>query len=115
MPSVIFLIKEVMVDARHAPMGIFQVSYLLGLRVMNSLSDLIEYQTTVNSLDLHSSIGIPNVAFSRNCVPDQMEFRGTDIAQISRKQSKPDNHGHENGIESTRAGRMLSKDNKSQP
>ncbi|GJU31638.1 hypothetical protein Tco_1175227 [Tanacetum coccineum] len=34
---------------------------------------------------------------------------GTDIAKISRKRSKPDNHGHENGIENTRAGRMLSK------
>ncbi|GJY32313.1 putative ribonuclease H-like domain-containing protein, partial [Tanacetum coccineum] len=34
---------------------------------------------------------------------------GTDIAKISRKQSKPDNHEHRNGIENTRAGRMLSK------
>ncbi|GJZ18582.1 putative reverse transcriptase domain-containing protein [Tanacetum coccineum] len=33
----------------------------------------------------------------------------TDIAKISRKRSKPDNHGHENGIENIRAGRMLSK------
>ncbi|GJU69835.1 hypothetical protein Tco_1256094 [Tanacetum coccineum] len=34
---------------------------------------------------------------------------GTDIAKISRKRSKPDNHGHGNGIENIRAGRMLSK------
>ncbi|GJT21407.1 hypothetical protein Tco_0891344 [Tanacetum coccineum] len=34
---------------------------------------------------------------------------GTDIAKISRKLSKPDKHGHGNGIENTRAGRMLSK------
>ncbi|GJT85929.1 reverse transcriptase domain-containing protein, partial [Tanacetum coccineum] len=34
---------------------------------------------------------------------------GTDIAKISRKRSKPDKHGHGNGIENTRAGRMLSK------
>ncbi|GJV70757.1 hypothetical protein Tco_1490752 [Tanacetum coccineum] len=34
---------------------------------------------------------------------------GTDIAKISRKRSKPDNHEHGNGIENTRAGRMLSK------
>ncbi|GJZ84393.1 reverse transcriptase domain-containing protein [Tanacetum coccineum] len=33
----------------------------------------------------------------------------TDIAKISRKWSKPDNHGHGNGKENTRAGRMLSK------
>ncbi|GKD43715.1 hypothetical protein Tco_1268360, partial [Tanacetum coccineum] len=37
----------------------------------------------------------------------------TDIAKISRK-SKPDNHEHGNGKENTRAGRMLSKVNKSQ-
>ncbi|GJV51359.1 putative ribonuclease H-like domain-containing protein [Tanacetum coccineum] len=36
-------------------------------------------------------------------------FRGTDIAKISRKRSKPDNHGHGNGIECAKAGRMLSK------
>ncbi|GJU38558.1 reverse transcriptase domain-containing protein [Tanacetum coccineum] len=34
----------------------------------------------------------------------------TDIAKISRKRSKPDKHGHGNGIECARAGRMLSKD-----
>ncbi|GJU17704.1 hypothetical protein Tco_1145670, partial [Tanacetum coccineum] len=34
---------------------------------------------------------------------------GTDIAKISRKRSKSDNHGHGNGIEYARAGRMLSK------
>ncbi|GKD07618.1 hypothetical protein Tco_1187303 [Tanacetum coccineum] len=39
----------------------------------------------------------------------------TDIAKISRKRSKPDKHGHGNGIECARAGRMLSKVNKSQP
>ncbi|GJT58323.1 reverse transcriptase domain-containing protein [Tanacetum coccineum] len=33
----------------------------------------------------------------------------TDIAKISRKRSKPDKHGHGNGIENTRAERMLSK------
>ncbi|GKC57241.1 ribonuclease H-like domain-containing protein, partial [Tanacetum coccineum] len=33
----------------------------------------------------------------------------TDNAKISRKRSKPDNHGHGNGIECARAGRMLSK------
>ncbi|GJW89556.1 hypothetical protein Tco_0167109 [Tanacetum coccineum] len=39
---------------------------------------------------------------------------GTDIAKISRKRSKPDKHGHGNGIECVKAGRMLSKVNKSQ-
>ncbi|GKF98498.1 hypothetical protein Tco_0297281, partial [Tanacetum coccineum] len=39
----------------------------------------------------------------------------TDIVKISRKRSKPDKYGHENGIECARAGRMLSKVNKSQP
>ncbi|GJV31794.1 hypothetical protein Tco_1392194 [Tanacetum coccineum] len=34
---------------------------------------------------------------------------GTDIAKISRKRSKPDKHGHGNGIECARARRMLSK------
>ncbi|GJV63804.1 hypothetical protein Tco_1474632 [Tanacetum coccineum] len=38
---------------------------------------------------------------------------GTDIAKISRKRSKPDKHEHGNGIECARAGRMLSKVNKS--
>ncbi|GJU77827.1 reverse transcriptase domain-containing protein [Tanacetum coccineum] len=33
----------------------------------------------------------------------------TNIAKASRKQSKPDKHGHGNGKECTRAGRMLSK------
>ncbi|GJW87093.1 hypothetical protein Tco_0162433 [Tanacetum coccineum] len=33
----------------------------------------------------------------------------TDIAKISRKRSKPGNHGHGKGKENTRAGRMLSK------
>ncbi|GJS09619.1 hypothetical protein Tco_0366415, partial [Tanacetum coccineum] len=33
----------------------------------------------------------------------------TDIAKISRKRSKPDNHEHGNGIECARSGRMLSK------
>ncbi|GJY72034.1 putative ribonuclease H-like domain-containing protein [Tanacetum coccineum] len=33
----------------------------------------------------------------------------TDIAKISRKQSKPDNHRHRKGIECAKAGRMLSK------
>ncbi|GJX71056.1 hypothetical protein Tco_0308227, partial [Tanacetum coccineum] len=33
----------------------------------------------------------------------------TDIAKISRKQSKPDKHGHGNRIECTRARRLLSK------
>ncbi|GJU46600.1 hypothetical protein Tco_1203866 [Tanacetum coccineum] len=32
----------------------------------------------------------------------------TDIAKIARKRSKPDKHGHGNGIECTKAGRMLS-------
>ncbi|GJR83794.1 ribonuclease H-like domain-containing protein [Tanacetum coccineum] len=34
---------------------------------------------------------------------------GTDKANITRKRSKPDKHGHGNGKECTRAGRMLSK------
>ncbi|GJU49573.1 reverse transcriptase domain-containing protein [Tanacetum coccineum] len=38
----------------------------------------------------------------------------TDIAKISRKRLKSDKHGHGNGIECARAGRMLSKVNKSQ-
>ncbi|GKE78434.1 hypothetical protein Tco_1544554, partial [Tanacetum coccineum] len=32
----------------------------------------------------------------------------TNIAEIIRKRSKPDKHGHGNGIECTKAGRMLS-------
>ncbi|GJY63562.1 reverse transcriptase domain-containing protein [Tanacetum coccineum] len=42
------------------------------------------------------------------------EAIGTDIAKISRKRSKHDKHGHGNGIECARAGRMLSKVNKRQ-
>ncbi|GJZ63749.1 hypothetical protein Tco_0620170 [Tanacetum coccineum] len=38
---------------------------------------------------------------------------GTDIAKISRKRSKPDNHGHGNGKECTKAERMLLMVNKS--
>ncbi|GKB73511.1 hypothetical protein Tco_0934923 [Tanacetum coccineum] len=37
------------------------------------------------------------------------ERESTDIAKISRKWSKPDKHGHGNGIECAKAGRMLSK------
>ncbi|GKC27362.1 hypothetical protein Tco_1034656 [Tanacetum coccineum] len=40
---------------------------------------------------------------------DRHTSEGTDIAKISRKRSKPDNNGHGNGIENTRAGKMLSK------
>ncbi|GJZ88395.1 hypothetical protein Tco_0660177 [Tanacetum coccineum] len=40
---------------------------------------------------------------------------GTDIAKISRKRSKLDKHGHGNGKECTRAGRMLSKSTLGQP
>ncbi|GJY24297.1 ribonuclease H-like domain-containing protein [Tanacetum coccineum] len=40
--------------------------------------------------------------------------QSTDIAKISRKRSKPENHRHGNGIECAKAGRMLSKVNKSQ-
>ncbi|GKF48492.1 hypothetical protein Tco_0141743, partial [Tanacetum coccineum] len=39
----------------------------------------------------------------------------TDIAKNLRKRLKPDKHEHGNGIEYARAGRMLSKVNKSQP
>ncbi|GKA16735.1 hypothetical protein Tco_0696572 [Tanacetum coccineum] len=38
---------------------------------------------------------------------------GTDIAKISREQSKLDKHEHGNGIEYAKAGRMLSKSNTS--
>ncbi|GJX48641.1 putative reverse transcriptase domain-containing protein [Tanacetum coccineum] len=41
------------------------------------------------------------------------DVRGTNIVKISRKWSKLDNHGHGNGIKCAKAGRMLSKDNKS--
>ncbi|GKE00127.1 ulp1 protease family, C-terminal catalytic domain-containing protein, partial [Tanacetum coccineum] len=41
-------------------------------------------------------------------------IKGTDIAKISRKRSKPDKHGHGNGIECAKAGRMLSKNLTSQ-
>ncbi|GJU30584.1 hypothetical protein Tco_1174173 [Tanacetum coccineum] len=44
--------------------------------------------------------------------PDQETSTGTDIAKIARERSKPDKHGHGNGKECTRAGRMLSKINK---
>ncbi|GJZ11835.1 hypothetical protein Tco_0546594 [Tanacetum coccineum] len=40
---------------------------------------------------------------------------GTDIAKILRKRSKLEKHGHGKGKENTRARRMLSKVNKSQP
>ncbi|GKC56276.1 hypothetical protein Tco_1083874 [Tanacetum coccineum] len=43
------------------------------------------------------------------------KYVGTDNAKILRKRSKPDKHGHGNGIKCAKAGRMLSKDNKSQP
>ncbi|GKG37569.1 hypothetical protein Tco_0456792, partial [Tanacetum coccineum] len=36
------------------------------------------------------------------------------LTRISRKRSKPDNHRNGKGKENTRAGRMLSKVNKSQ-
>ncbi|GJS02116.1 hypothetical protein Tco_0318624 [Tanacetum coccineum] len=41
--------------------------------------------------------------------PSNTFSKGTDIAKILRKRSKPDNHENGNGKENTRAGRMLSK------
>ncbi|GJS28869.1 reverse transcriptase domain-containing protein [Tanacetum coccineum] len=45
------------------------------------------------------------------CTPYKLVYGKpcTDIAKISRKRSKPDNHEHGNGIECAKAGRMLSK------
>ncbi|GJZ95810.1 hypothetical protein Tco_0668144 [Tanacetum coccineum] len=56
-----------------------------------------------------------NVTILPTLIINDVEYRGTDIAKISRKRSKPDKHGHGNGIECARARRMLSKVNKSQP
>ncbi|GJY14815.1 hypothetical protein Tco_0385237 [Tanacetum coccineum] len=47
----------------------------------------------------------------RHNFPDVVASRSrrrTDIAKITRKRSKPDKHGHGNGIECAKAGRMLS-------
>ncbi|GJR70212.1 MAK10-like protein [Tanacetum coccineum] len=51
----------------------------------------------------------PEQAFVEYASSRTDEEGGTDIAKISRKWSKPDNHGHGNGKENTRARRMLSK------
>ncbi|GJT03057.1 hypothetical protein Tco_0824226 [Tanacetum coccineum] len=42
-----------------------------------------------------------------NVTPDSSNIC-TDIAKITTKRSKPDKHGHGNGIECAKAGRMLS-------
>ncbi|GJW18109.1 reverse transcriptase domain-containing protein, partial [Tanacetum coccineum] len=56
----------------------------------------------------------PNNPFQAQDQPcrslERGERNGMDIAKISRKRSKPDKHGHGNGKECTRAGRMLSKE-----
>ncbi|GJY55663.1 hypothetical protein Tco_0454778 [Tanacetum coccineum] len=46
-------------------------------------------------------------------IPISLSLICMDIAKISRKRSKPDNHGHGNRIECAKAGRMLSKVNRS--
>ncbi|GJX95181.1 hypothetical protein Tco_0349767 [Tanacetum coccineum] len=61
-----------------------------------------------NRLNTHSPTG--NQRNWNNMMPDMC----TDIAKISRKQSKRINHGHGNGKENTRAGRRLSKVNSGQ-
>ncbi|GJZ66273.1 hypothetical protein Tco_0622969 [Tanacetum coccineum] len=50
-----------------------------------------------------------NVEKTNVVVKEKDNDEGTDIAKISRKRSKPDNHGHGNGIECAKSGRMLSK------
>ncbi|GKB31772.1 hypothetical protein Tco_0871173 [Tanacetum coccineum] len=36
-------------------------------------------------------------------------LKGTDSANITRKRSNPDKHGHENGKECTRAGNLIAE------
>ncbi|GJX49905.1 hypothetical protein Tco_0276750 [Tanacetum coccineum] len=55
-----------------------------------------------------SHVGTSNATNASSFDHDDVR-KGTDIAKISRKRSKPDNHGHGNGIECAKAGRMLSK------
>ncbi|GJU01031.1 MAK10-like protein [Tanacetum coccineum] len=59
--------------------------------------------------DTQYCIEDPKQAFVEYASSRTDEEGGTDIAKISRKRSKPDNHRHGNGKENTRAGRMLSK------
>ncbi|GKF48058.1 hypothetical protein Tco_0141309, partial [Tanacetum coccineum] len=72
---------------------------------------------------IRDTIGNPTAQMNFTSINDSTreEVRGkgikiplicTDIAKISRKRSKPDNHRHGNGIKCAKAGRMLSKVNK---
>ncbi|GJX77012.1 putative ribonuclease H-like domain-containing protein [Tanacetum coccineum] len=56
-PSMKFLVEEAVVDSRYAFMSFPLKLKFPGLREMNSSSIPIEYQTIMNSLDLHSSFG----------------------------------------------------------
>ncbi|GJR45898.1 hypothetical protein Tco_1314001 [Tanacetum coccineum] len=58
---------------------------------------------------LRGEIGSRGCETSRDVIGEDDGDEGTDITKISRKRSKPNNHGHGNGKDNTRAGRMLSK------
>ncbi|GJZ64482.1 hypothetical protein Tco_0620903 [Tanacetum coccineum] len=72
-------------------------------------------------LDLKGVVPIKTAADAKVAIQEMAEYsqkwhnktssksRSTNIAKISRNRSKPDNHGHGNGIECAKARRMLSK------
>ncbi|GJU60473.1 hypothetical protein Tco_1238239 [Tanacetum coccineum] len=76
--------------------------------------DFIEDQPNVAGSGPDWMFDLDFLTNTMNYIPVSVENQvnvdaGTDIAKISRKWSKPDNHGHRNGIECAKAERMLSK------
>ncbi|GJZ26284.1 reverse transcriptase domain-containing protein [Tanacetum coccineum] len=62
--------------------------------------------SAVNPTKLMGFVSLVDALLLSN--PKPILLLGTDIAKITRKRSKPDKHGHGNGIECAKAGRMLS-------
>ncbi|GKC43278.1 putative hypoxia induced protein, domain-containing protein [Tanacetum coccineum] len=70
---------------------------------------VLEHKLTSIGTIWATAVGASLAYRSSKRAPFKPSMTGTDIAKIARKWSKPDNHGHGNGIECAKAGRMLSK------
>ncbi|GJU45890.1 hypothetical protein Tco_1203156 [Tanacetum coccineum] len=99
--------------------GINALSWALVIEVVGVVvvAKKLSTSSQLAIVDPPGDITVPTTPPRRFLTPDFIgpQSTSTDIAKISRKRSKPDKHEHGNGIECARAGRMLSKVNKSQP
>ncbi|GJX94740.1 hypothetical protein Tco_0349326 [Tanacetum coccineum] len=100
--------------------NLFRINELVYRKLVREFFDTYEFRAGTcrnNPRNRRSEIGMGNTL--RNALRVRNENMllpfwptigdGTDIAKITRKRSKPDKHGHGNGKECTRAGRMLSR------